>query len=58
MHEVLEDIAAQAILAISEDNTGGVTDDTRDAVLYRVQLEDGTKTDGRGAISGHSEVSF
>lgn len=46
------------IVAISEDDTGVVTGDTRDAVLYRVQLEDGTKTDGRGAISGHSEVSF
>jgi hypothetical protein len=35
------------IVAISEDDTGGVTGDTRDAMLYRVQLEDGTKTDGR-----------
>ena len=35
------------IVAISEDDTGGVTGDTRDAVLYRVQLEDETKTDGR-----------
>jgi hypothetical protein len=35
------------IVAISEDDTGVVTGDTRDAVLYRVQLEGGTKTDGR-----------
>ena len=35
------------IVAISEDNTGIVTDDIRDAVLYRVRLEDETKTDGR-----------
>jgi uncharacterized protein YjiK len=34
-------------VAISEDNTGIITDNTRDAVLYRVQLEDETKTDGR-----------
>ena len=35
------------IVAISKGDTGVVTGDTRDAVLYRVQLEDGTKTDGQ-----------
>jgi len=35
------------IIAILEDDAGFVTGDTRDAVLYRVQLEDGTKTDVR-----------
>jgi len=35
------------IVAILEDDAGVVTGDTRDAVLYRVQLEDGTKTDVR-----------
>jgi len=30
-----------------EDSFGAVTGDDRDAVLYRVQLEDGTKTDVR-----------
>ena len=34
------------IVAILEDDTGGVMGDTRDAVLYRVQLEDETKTNG------------
>lgn len=35
------------IVTILEDDAGVVTGDTRDAVLYRVQLEDGTKTDVR-----------
>ncbi|WP_396275601.1 hypothetical protein [Haloarcula sp. S1AR25-4] len=35
------------IVAILEDDAGVVTGDSRDAVLYRVQLEDGTKTDVR-----------
>ena len=35
------------IVAILEDDASTVTGDTRDAVLYRVQLEDGTKTDVR-----------
>jgi ribosomal protein L21E len=35
------------IIAILEDDAGFVTGDTRDAVLYRVQMEDGTKTDVR-----------
>ena len=35
------------IIAILEDDAGAVTGDDRDAVLYRVQLDDGTKTDVR-----------
>ena len=35
------------ILAILDDDAGAVTGDDRDAVLYRVQLDDGTKTDVR-----------
>lgn len=35
------------IVAILEDDASTVTGDTRDAVLYCVQLEDGTKTDVR-----------
>jgi len=35
------------VIAILEDDAGTVTGDTRDAVLYRVQLEDGTETDVR-----------
>ena len=35
------------IIAIVEDDAGAVTGDNRDAVLYRVQLDDGTKTDVR-----------
>lgn len=35
------------IVATLEDDASAVTGDTRDAVLYRVQLEDGTKTDVR-----------
>jgi len=35
------------IIAILEDDAGAVTGDDRDAVLCRVQLDDGTKTDVR-----------
>jgi len=35
------------IIDILEDDAGAVTGDDRDAVLYRVQLDDGTKTDVR-----------
>jgi len=35
------------IIAILADDAGAVTGDDRDAVLYRVQLDDGTKTDVR-----------
>jgi hypothetical protein len=35
------------IIAILEDDAGTVTGDTRDGVLYRILLEDGTKTDVR-----------
>jgi ribosomal protein L21E len=34
-------------IIILEDDAGAVTGDDRDAVLYRVQLNDGTKTDVR-----------
>jgi hypothetical protein len=35
------------IIAILEDDAGAVTGDDRDAVLYRIQLDDGTETDAR-----------
>jgi len=35
------------IVAILEDDAGAVTGDDRDAVLYRIQLDDGTETDVR-----------
>jgi ribosomal protein L21E len=35
------------IVAILEDDAGAVTGDARDAVLYRVHLDDGTETDVR-----------
>jgi hypothetical protein len=35
------------IIAILEDDAGAVTGDGRDTVLYRVQLDDETKTDVR-----------
>ncbi|MBX0325026.1 hypothetical protein EGH21_18520 [Halomicroarcula sp. F13] len=35
------------IVAILEDDAGAVTGDDRDAVLYRVRLDDGTNTDVR-----------
>ena len=35
------------IVAILEDDASAVTGDNRDAVLYRIQLDDGTETDVR-----------
>lgn len=35
------------VVTIQEDDAGDVTVDERDAILYRVQLEDGTKIDAR-----------
>ncbi|WP_256301706.1 hypothetical protein [Haloarchaeobius salinus] len=35
------------IITIFEDDANDVTGDDRDAVLYRIQLDDGTETDVR-----------